>query len=267
LVELLVVIGVIAILIAMLLPTLNKARNAAARAVCASNQQQVLQAIHMYGSQFKGTLPSPIFRANASYSNFVYSKVYEAATTPTDRRWTIEGWGSLGLLHQKRMLKDSRVFYCPSVQSPWYLVYRGQWPLSPLNIQPGEVEHGRDIYTGYSYRIWHNGAVGILTDAVVKRLLAMKLGRRGMASNALISDNMSRHVGAVDQWGHVKPYGLVVGYSDGHVEYIQVPEKVYTLQMTLKSGDPYEQDVFHYLMFEAFDTKNFTAVFKHFKII
>src|SRR5688500_3679624 len=124
LVELLVVIGIIALLISMLLPVLNKAKMAAEKAACASNQQQVLMAVHTYASQFDGTLPSPIFRGNASYSNMVYSKIFAAGTTPVARRWTNEGWGSLGLLHHKRIMKDARVFYCPSVASPYYLVYR-----------------------------------------------------------------------------------------------------------------------------------------------
>src|SRR5260370_10870193 len=57
LVELLVGIGIIALLIAMLLPTLSKARENAIRAKCASNIRQWGQALHMYANDNKGYFP------------------------------------------------------------------------------------------------------------------------------------------------------------------------------------------------------------------
>ncbi len=60
LVELLVVIGIIAVLIGILLPTLNRARISATRVQCLSNQKQILLAILMYVNESKGILPGPI---------------------------------------------------------------------------------------------------------------------------------------------------------------------------------------------------------------
>jgi prepilin-type N-terminal cleavage/methylation domain-containing protein/prepilin-type processing-associated H-X9-DG protein len=59
LVELLVVIGIIALLISILLPALGKARSNAQRAVCLSNERQIAMAILMYAGDDKGTLPGP----------------------------------------------------------------------------------------------------------------------------------------------------------------------------------------------------------------
>ncbi len=57
LVELLVVIGVIALLISMLLPALNKARRSAQAVACMSNMRQVGLAALMYAHDSKGWLP------------------------------------------------------------------------------------------------------------------------------------------------------------------------------------------------------------------
>src|SRR4051812_32251043 len=58
LVELLVVIGIIAVLIAILLPSLNKARQAAITLKCAANLRAVGQGLSVYIANNRGTLPT-----------------------------------------------------------------------------------------------------------------------------------------------------------------------------------------------------------------
>jgi prepilin-type N-terminal cleavage/methylation domain-containing protein len=57
LVELLVVIGIIAVLIGILLPALNKARQQANLTACMSNQKQLVNALLMYCNDNRGCFP------------------------------------------------------------------------------------------------------------------------------------------------------------------------------------------------------------------
>src|SRR3954454_3596782 len=59
LVELLVVIGIIALLISILLPALNRARDASRTLKCLSNLRQMGLAFQMYASNNKQYLPFP----------------------------------------------------------------------------------------------------------------------------------------------------------------------------------------------------------------
>src|SRR5262245_29111040 len=57
LVELLVVIGIIAVLVGILLPALNKARSAATKLTCASQLRTLGQAISIYANSNRGKMP------------------------------------------------------------------------------------------------------------------------------------------------------------------------------------------------------------------
>src|SRR5947208_7749499 len=57
LVELLVVIGIIAVLISILLPALSRARDAAGRTQCLSNMRSIYQLLRVYEVNYRGAVP------------------------------------------------------------------------------------------------------------------------------------------------------------------------------------------------------------------
>jgi len=71
LVELLVVIGIIAVLVGILLPTLAKVRESARRADCASRLRQLAAAVHLYANENKGKIP-PGYRDNNTEEHTIW---------------------------------------------------------------------------------------------------------------------------------------------------------------------------------------------------
>src|SRR5271156_915139 len=79
LVELLVVIGIIAVLVGILLPVLGSARESARKAKCLSNGRSIGQAMMAYLVSSQGTYPSAYFYNGMTYQQGVANS--EAPTT------------------------------------------------------------------------------------------------------------------------------------------------------------------------------------------
>lgn len=119
LVELLVVIGIIALLISILLPSLSKARETANRAKCAANLKQIGTAFKLYANENNGAYPRGYYvpggtlqgnLADITTDDASTAFFYPPGTTsPTQNNVSQELWL---LLRNEDLV--SAVFTCPS---------------------------------------------------------------------------------------------------------------------------------------------------------
>jgi prepilin-type processing-associated H-X9-DG protein len=92
LVELLVVIGIIALLIAILLPALGKARNQAQTLACMANLRSIGQAISIYTQYNRGSLPYGYWNGDtstATYNDLVPNKVSKYGQLNFQSDWSM----------------------------------------------------------------------------------------------------------------------------------------------------------------------------------
>jgi prepilin-type N-terminal cleavage/methylation domain-containing protein len=160
LVELLVVIGIIALLVGILLPALNNARNAAKRTACLANLRSIGQLVTMYAVAAKGQIPIGCSSSTGNFSSLPANYFLARKESATKVRFV-----GLGLIYSAGLLgraqgapgtgadsdvSEGLVFYCPSQleDSEWgYDTADNPW-IDKLLLPGG----GNSTNTSYSSR-------------------------------------------------------------------------------------------------------------------
>jgi prepilin-type N-terminal cleavage/methylation domain-containing protein len=187
LVELLVVIGIIAVLIGILMPALSRARRQARRIQCGSGLRQIAQGFVMYANENKGQFPPCTTFYWPMTGDPPYDRAMEGMALE-DYNPTKESAG-IGYLYPK-YINEPRVFFCPSGEdNAPFSNYDANWPRL---VTPGQgVSNG-----SYAYRPVHK--------MLSKKRRAILADKRELAGR---------------QFNHASK-GMNIGFSEGSVVWM-----------------------------------------------
>jgi len=176
LVELLVVIGIIALLISILLPSLQKARQSSMRINCMSNLRQVATACFNYAAENKGQFPP-----RHHYVAVYYMTGAFGSAGPND--YTRAG---MGVLTTTGKYLDAKIAYCPWQKSTTF-AYDGPYSWGqnwPFTASSPSAANG--IISGYMYI----GSV-YLTNSANEPLFDYKHPWWGVRRKAIVNEPLA----------------------------------------------------------------------------
>src|SRR5882672_5448935 len=240
LVELLVVIAIIALLIAILLPTLNKARETANRIKCASNLRQIAQALKTYAVDNNGHYPR-VRHVQGEIPCFFTGFFRESGFGPTGEPLQNDVTAALFLLIRGNLL-TLNVFVCPS-STQKVDDLQGYSVLKCSNFSD-TLPYGWSL--SYSYANPYSGSSGLAIEDRDYKLTPQTRGDFAIAADRNDGDDRFKNLNwnapqSEMKWMNSQNHaraGQNVLFNDGHVVWCNNPfvgidrDNIYT-----RSGD------------------------------
>ena len=253
LIELLVVIAVIALLMAVLLPSLRAARERAKRTVCAANLQQIGRGIIAYGTEYDDRLPLPGVRMystvrgaagrwisdqwGSGLHHSIYAATHPDAIGEPKRRWTVS---NLGYLHLTQIIENAKVFYCPSAtEGRRYEDHaeRYSWSFDP-NTPPHRTISGQYMRVSYQYTPQSTRRIRLRDNDAYAYEAAFKISTlNNRAALALDIVNLQDY-GPLNlhQGARGSASGMNILFGDGSVRFRPIQERDKAYWDEYKSG-------------------------------
>jgi prepilin-type N-terminal cleavage/methylation domain-containing protein len=222
LIELLVVIAIIAILAAMLLPALAKAKSKALRTQCVSQLKQCALGSLMYASDYNDWFPIWTHPSTGKinvmdgtwYSRYVWAgnpnvRVPTVILPPTT--FGAGQFNNLGYLYPSKYAGNGKVFWCPSYSAE-ALLGIGQYSTPQFMSS----DAGGIVRSGYMFNPW-------MKNPNSDNLRMMQKTAEIKKRKILIMDYLGSGT-TPDQLAHYKDGGWNLAFNDGSVSFSKSPD-------------------------------------------